>query len=200
MSEVFNISEKTKKSTSDDPSKVAVVGISYPAPAPLTTTYVAATKFKEIAPYISCLVGPEDFEEALASHYSQIYIQAPDGYYKHMKLSGGRHVRVKVDKLPTPKEANGKLVPEIKESLNFLPAGKIPYEYFEQIVHFFREVMRLKKADYEAHAWILWEKDKGYYISIPKQTVSKAAVHFSYDEAGLPPGAVIVCDIHSHFE
>ena len=48
----------------------------------------------------------------------------------------------------------------------------------------------------EAHAWILWEPEKGYYISVPKQTVGKASVSFTYDDEVLPPGAVIVVDIH----
>jgi hypothetical protein len=80
--------------------------------------------------------------------------------------------------------------------VNFLPAGKIPYSYFEQIVKFFRDVIELKKAQFEAHAWILWTAERGYFISIPKQTVSAAQVAFSYDD--LPEGAVIVVDIHSH--
>lgn len=151
---------------------------------------------QELIPYISCLVQPHEFEEALKTTYSEIYVAAQDGYYKHMKLRGGRHIRLKVDELPkTSKVAE---VKAIEEELNFLPAGKVPYEYLEQIVHFFKEVMRLKKADYEAHAWILWSKEKGYYISVPKQTVSKAAVQFSYDEDALPSDSIIVVDIHSH--
>lgn len=151
---------------------------------------------QELVPYVSCLVNPHEFDEALKSTYSEIFVAAPDGYYKHMKLRGGRHIRLKVDTLP--KTAKLPDLKDIGEELNFLPAGKVPYEYLEQIVHFFKEVMRLKKADYEAHAWVLWSKDKGYYISVPKQTVSKAAVQFSYDEEALPPDSIIVVDIHSH--
>lgn len=151
---------------------------------------------QELVPYISCLVNAHEFEEAIKSNYSEIYVAAADGYYKHMKLRGGRHIRLKVDSLP--KSSKIPESTEVEEELNFLPAGKVPYEYFEQIVHFFKEVMRLKKADYEAHAWILWSKDKGYYISVPKQTVSKASVMFSYDEDALPADSIVVVDIHSH--
>lgn len=152
----------------------------------------------ELQPFISCFVQPANFERAVNSHYSQIFVETASGYLKHMKLSNGRFVRMKVDKLPNvPIAATLKRV-EIKEELNFLPAGKIPAEFWGQIVEFFRQVMKLKRADYEAHAWILWEPEKGYYISVPKQTVSKASVSFSYDAEALPPGAVIVVDIHSH--
>jgi hypothetical protein len=84
----------------------------------------------------------------------------------------------------------------IGEELNFLPAGKIPYEFFEQIVEFFRQVSKKMKAEFEAHAWILWTRELGYFISVPKQSVSKASVKFTYDDESLPPGSVIVCDIH----
>jgi hypothetical protein len=144
---------------------------------------------------VSCLVNPHELEEALKGFYSEIYINTPEGYLKHVKLSQGRHVRVKVDKLPTV-VVPGVAAVKIDEELNFLPAGKIPYSYFEQIVHFFREVTRIKKTEFEAHAWILWTKERGYFISIPKQSVSKASVHFTYDDESLPPGSVIVVDLH----
>lgn len=161
-----------------------------------TPAQARVSTIRELIPYVACLVDPIDFDEALKSAYSTIYVMGEGGYHKHVKLSGGRFVRVKVDKLPNVK--NAPQLPTIKEELNFLPAGKIPNEYFEQIVLFFREVIRLKKANFEAHAWILWEKDKGYYISIPKQTVGSASVSFTYDHDALPPGAVIVVDLHSH--
>lgn len=175
---------------------MGTISITPSASTSYTHSTVSSTKFVELVPFIACRVQPEDFEDALNSMYSQIYVPTVDGYLKHMKLVGGRHVRIKVDNLPTVK--GKKAPPVIQESLNFLPAGKIPYEYFDQIVMFFREVVRLKKMEYEAHAWILWSKEKGYFISIPKQTVSKAAVSFAYDEDALPTGSVIVVDLHSH--
>lgn len=150
-----------------------------------------------IIPHFSCLVNPHEFEAALKEGYSEVFVNSVDSYYKHVKLSNGRHARIKVKSLP--------VIPGLKEeshiveeSLNFLPAGKIPYDYFEQLSSFFRQVMKLKKAEYEAHAWILWSKEKGYFISVPKQSVSKASVSFSYDDDSLPPGSVIVVDLHSH--
>lgn len=150
----------------------------------------------DIVPFVSCYVAPEHFEEAVKGYHSEIYTSTPDGkYLKHVKLSHGRHVRMKVEHLP-------KNAPEIAmqsgiaEELNFLPGGKIPYSFFEQIVAFFRKVIEIKKAEFEAHSYIMWSvTEKKYYIHIPKQVVSKAAVSFTYD---MPPGDIIVVDIHSH--
>jgi PRTRC genetic system protein A len=180
---------------------------STPAPAPdLKAVMLEAAQsmvsFKVLSPFASCLVEPHQLEEALASDYNEIYIYVNGTYFKHMKLSNGRYVQIKVSGLPDKYKDIGKELeartPIVKEHLNFLPAGKIPYAYWEQIVEFFRQVMKHKKADMEAHAWILWEEEKGYYISVPKQTVGKASVAFTYDADALPPGAVIVVDIHSH--
>ena len=153
---------------------------------------------KELIPFVSCICEPEEFEETIKGTMAEVYVPMPEGgYLKHVKLSGGRHVRIKVDKLPTNAAST---LPQVKveEEINFLPAGKIPYEFFEQIVEFFRQVSKKMKAEFEAHAWILWTKEKGYFISVPKQSVSKASVSFTYDDDSLPPGSVIVCDLHSH--
>lgn len=153
---------------------------------------------KELIPHVCCLCTAEEFEEVTKGTYAEIYIPlAEGGYLKHVKLVGGRHARIKVEKLP----ANTAIVADaitIEEELNFLPAGKIPYEYFEQIVEFFRQVSKKMKSEFEAHAWILWTKEKGYFISVPKQTVGKASVSFTYDDDSLPPGSIIVADWHSH--
>jgi len=154
---------------------------------------------RELIPHVCCLCTPEEFDEVVkANTHAEVYVQDGTGYLKHVKLSGGRHVRIKVDKLPAAAAAIIAPTVEVKEDLNFLPAGKIPYEFFEQIVEFFRQVSKKMKSDFEAHTWILWTPERGYFISVPKQSVSKASVSFTYDDESLPPGSVIVCDIHSH--
>lgn len=153
---------------------------------------------QELVKYVSCLCTEEEFSEALNSSFQEIYIKQPIGYLRHSKLGNGRFARVKVDKLPTGAMLPDAKAIEIEEELNFLPAGKIPYEYFEQIVEFFRQVSKKLKSEFEAHAWILWTKEKGYFISIPEQSVGKASVSFNYNDESLPPGSVIVCDLHSH--
>jgi PRTRC genetic system protein A len=153
---------------------------------------------KEVIPYFSCIATPDSMAEAIEK-YSEVYFQNPDGsVLKHVKLSGGRYVRLPVEIVPKIVKDNLPDMFKVVSELNFLPAGKIPHSYFEQIVQFFRDVIKLKKAQFEAHAWILWTPERGYFISIPKQTVSAAQVAFTYDKEALPEGAVIVVDIHSH--
>ena len=148
-----------------------------------------------LVPHVSCLCdSTKEFEEAIAI-YPEVYVRTSAGYLKHIRLRNGRFVRVKVSKLP----GKGVLDPiEIKEELNFLPDGKIPFSYFEQIVQFFRAVLEVRKISLEAHAWILWSKETGYYISVPPQTVGGASVSFTYTQEALPDGHIIVVDMHSH--
>jgi PRTRC genetic system protein A len=148
----------------------------------------------EITPFVSCVVTPDAFESALTGSYVDIYVPNGKGYLRHVKLSNDRSIRLQVDSLP--KEAKIPQSQILKEEINFLPAGKIPFSLFEQIVELFRKVMQIKKADFEAHAWILWNAEAGYHISVPPQVVSKASVTFNYE--ALKPGDVIVVDLHSH--
>jgi hypothetical protein len=150
---------------------------------------------QELVPFVSCLCSEGEFNEVVKGSHAEIYVPVKDGYLKHVKLSGGRSVRIKVDKLP-PGVTLAEPPVIVAEEVNFLPAGKIPYEFFEQIVEFFRQVSKKMKTEIEAHAWILWTQEKGYFISVPKQSVSKTSVLFTYDDDSLPLGSVIVCDIH----
>lgn len=152
---------------------------------------------QELLPHVSCMCQADELEEVLKSTYAEVYVPTADGkFMKHVKLPHNRHVRLKVSSLPLG--ANYTPTSQLDEEVNFLPAGKIPYLMFEQIVELFRQVMKKMKQDFEAHAWILWSSEKGYFISVPKQTVSKASVSFDYDDTSLPPGSVIVVDLHSH--
>lgn len=150
-----------------------------------------------LIPHVCCLATHNEFEEAVKA-YSEVYVPVEGGYLRHVKLRGGRHVRLKVRSLPKFKGVEIAAPPELKEELNFLPAGKIPMDFLRQIVTFFKEVMVLKRAEMEAHCWILWSPDKGYHISIPRQIVSKGSVEFSYNKEDLPDDCIIVVDLHSH--
>lgn len=144
-----------------------------------------------LAPHISCIVLPNEFQDAVDQGYNEIYVMTSSGILKHHKLRGqNRHVRLKVDKIPGYTEAT------INQEVNFLPNGKIPIALFDQIVAFFKQVMAVKKSELEAMAWICWNQEQGYHIVIPNQTVSKASA--SYDWSSLPAGTTIVADIHSH--
>lgn len=144
-----------------------------------------------LAEYISCVVLPTELQTAIDAGYNEIYVMTSGGILKHHKLRGSnRHVRLKVDSIPGYTEQS------IQQEINFLPAGRIPVNLFDQIVAFFKQVMAVKKAELEAMAWICHNEELGYHIIIPDQRVSKASA--SYDWSSLPVGTSIVCDIHSH--
>lgn len=145
-----------------------------------------------ISQHISCVALPGELPAAIEAGYNEIYIMTSGGIIKHHKLRGqNRFVRLKVEKLP----ANYKETP-VSQNINFLPAGKIPIQLFDQVVSFFKQVMEVKKAELEAMIWVCWSQDEGYHLIVPEQRVSKASA--SYDWASLPAGKTIVCDIHSH--
>ena len=150
----------------------------------------------ELIPHVRCISSYPDIEAAIEK-YPETYIATPEGtYFKHVKLPQGRHVRLKVAKLPEIKIEKDNPRSVVVEEINFLPAGKIPSYMFDQIVEFFRQVIYIKKASFEAHAWILWNQEKGYYISVPPQRVGGASVNFEYTKGALPEGDVIVVDLH----
>lgn len=143
-----------------------------------------------ITPHISCVVAESELQEALDQKYGEIYVLSGNGIFKHMRLKGNRHVRFKVDAIPNYKSA-------LTEEMNFLPAGKIPYAMFEQLIDFFKSVMQVKKLDLEAMAHILWSPEEGYHIAVPNQTIGKASVNYDW-EGYMKPNDIIVLDIHSH--
>jgi hypothetical protein len=153
---------------------------------------------QEIVPYISCLCSEDEFPEVVQGNHADIYIKTSEGVLLHKKLVGDRHVRLKVRHIPKKVAECLGVEEKITEELNFLPNGKIPISFLHQIVRFFKEVMKVKASDYEAHAFILWSQERGYFISVPKQSVTKASVTFTYDKDAIPDGSVIVVDIHSH--
>lgn len=150
-----------------------------------------------LLPGLSCVVSPDEIETALGEGFSKVYVLQADGSIMlHHKLQGeNRFVRLKVDKIPGFQGEIPK-VELMKEVVNFLPAGKIPYVLFEQILSFFRKVSAIHKRNLEAMAWIMWSPERGYFIHIPDQQVSGASA--SYDWSDVPAGAAIVVDIHSH--
>ena len=151
-----------------------------------------------IAPHLSCLVDmkltdedPDEMQEAINQGFSEIYMFTPKGIIKHHKLRGeNRFIQVKVDGIPGMKPA------EINEVIQFLPAGKVPYELLDQVEAFFRKVMEVKKSNLEAMIFILWNAEQGYHLFVPDQQVSGASVRYDWD--GIPEGSSIVVDIHSH--
>lgn len=153
-----------------------------------------------IAPFMSCVVNApigdnienSEFDQAVAQGYSEIYMVGPSGIVKYHKLRGeNRYVTVKVDKIP------GVKIHEIGEDFSsFLPAGPVPHELLQQVEAFFRQVMAVHNDALEAMIWILYNPERGYFLHVPDQRISKAAVSYNWD--GVPAGSSIVVDIHSH--
>jgi hypothetical protein len=143
-----------------------------------------------LVPHVSCICAPSEVDAALAEGYRELYILSTSGIFKHHQFRGeNRFIRFKVDSIP------GRAKPvEVKEELNFLPAGKVPFELYKQIEAFFREVSRLKSSQLEAMIFILWNPERGYHLFVPTQSVGAASVRF--DPTELPSGSIIVIDVH----
>ncbi len=147
---------------------------------------------KPLVPHITCVCSAEELPDALAAGYNEIYIITSDGIFKRHQLRGeNRFVQIKVAAIP------GYVETKVSEQWNFLPDGKIPYAIYEQVEEFFRQVIKTHgNAPLEAMIFVLWNKEQGYHLWVPKQTVAAASV--SFDQSTLPPGSNIVVNIHSH--
>lgn len=141
-----------------------------------------------IVPHISCICNEEDFEN-VKGQFSEIYIYTVSGILKFVKLKYDRYICLKVTEIPGQTS-------NLREALNFLPAGKVPYIIFQQIVAFFKKVIEVKKSSVEAHVHILWNPTAGYHLSVPNQRVSAASV--TYDFSHIGKDDIIVADFHSH--
>lgn len=157
-----------------------------------------------IIPFVKCLVSEEEYLQSdikESPFYQEIYVETQTGFLKHLKLSGGRSVCAPISYHDLPKDVSkvieSRQIEKGDASVNFLPSGKVPSYFMDQIIEFFREVSKQGHAELEAHAWIMWNQEKGYYIYVPEQVVSKAAVKFEYGDA-VSPGNIFVVDIHSH--
>lgn len=158
---------------------------------------------REICPQLSCECTEEEFKNGEADAYQTAYVLGSDGkLWKRAKLQGKpeNHFMFEVNEIP----GRAKTSSELKTSLSFLPAGKVPFILFQQIEAFFKKVMvdlgQTNVSNHatmlEAMAHILWNEEKGYFISIPTQKVSAASV--SYENDNIEPGDMVVVDIHSH--
>lgn len=144
-----------------------------------------------LVPGVSCLCSPNELERAKTEGFKQIYMMTVNGMFKHHILRGdNRFICTQVKEIP------GYTIPEVKPEIRFLPAGRIDMELWKQIVAFFKQVMVVKNSDVEAMIWILWSQAQGYFLHVPKQTISKASVRYEWDD--VPDGASIIVDIHSH--
>ena len=173
----------------------------------------------EIKPFVEALVTEEEFLTGQFNNYMFLNILGTNGdLYRFNSLSANRHLLRKVASTPMKM---GAAVTKLRESKQFLPNGqKIPMEMLDQIVAFFKAVMRGNNlgasasavgtetvtprvstpsynGDYEAMIHVVWNKNDGAYrLAVPRQRVSKGSV--SYDRDHLLEGDEIILDIHSH--
>lgn len=90
---------------------------------------------------------------------------------------------------------------ELPEAFFELTYGKLPNSILEQIIAFFRDIMK-RHNDAEAFIQVYWDKQENkYIINVPKQRISKASVHYDALEnlnAKEPDRYVFVYECHSH--
>lgn len=160
-----------------------------------------------VNPMTSAVVHEKDYLLGVGKGLMNLCIVGVDGaMYYRKSFSHGRHITAKLGQ-PFAKPTG--VVSKIVEGVQFLPHGiPVPTELLHQIIAFFRKVMKdkIKNAtgtgvgshgSYEAMAHILWnDAEKSYRIAIPKQSVSQAAVSYTFDH--ILPGEEIIVDIHSH--
>jgi len=156
----------------------------------------------EFLPFVSASCLPHQVDALKAAGYVDLYILNTDGkIYRRLYLSHGREITLEVKSLPpVPGGVAGAAAPApvvVKEDLSkFLPGGRIPLAMFRQIQGFFKQVCETHGQALEAHCYIMYSTENGYYIHVPEQTVSGGTVEFSYQ--GLNADDCIVVDIHSH--
>lgn len=161
------------------------------------------TGILELSPFMSALITEEAFfAGGDVLHNPEVYVLANDGViYQYHQFSLGRSAMMEVAKTPI-RTAGGKSL--LKSYLKPLVNDKkIPVTMLEDIVEFFKEVMKLTgtsgvgHGDYEAMAHIVWNKtSESYRVAIPKQKVSKAAVTYTWDH--VKEDEEVILDIHSH--
>lgn len=148
---------------------------------------------------IEAIISEDDYLAGVRAPIT--HVLGKDGViYDYFNLSGGRECLVKVGETGVKSG-----VSQLKETLNLLPNGKIPYRHLQDIVQFFREVMgrsgskAFSHGDYEAMAHIIWSPElNAYRVAIPTQRVSKASVSYDWDHIDESKGEYIALDIHSH--
>lgn len=135
------------------------------------------------------------FDLAVEQNFQEIYEVGPKGLMVHHRLRPGkdgkpRYVRLKAQGIP------GLANPAVQAdpAIDFLPEGRVPHRLFKQVIAFFKAVSQKHKSDLEAMIWVMWNKDEGYFLHVPDQQISKAAVR--YDWSSVPANSSIIVDIH----
>ncbi len=161
------------------------------------------TGILELSPFMSTLITEAAFfagGDVLQN--PEVYILANDGViYQYHQFSLGRSAMMEVAKTPIRTEGGKSLLKPYLKPL--VGDRKIPVQFLEDIVEFFKQVMKMTgtsgtgHGNYEAMAHIVWNRTtESYRVAIPKQKVSKAAVTYDWDH--VKADEEVILDIHSH--
>lgn len=127
-------------------------------------------------------------EDALKSDKPNRYVMAKNGVVEVRSNRIGTFI-AKTTEVPGAEE--------LKESFRFNLPNKVPYDFFLQILSFFRAVND-EFGGAEAALQVFWNEDKQeYFIHCPEQEVSGATVNFKRDPE-LEAEHLLILDIHSH--
>lgn len=158
---------------------------------------------KVVKPFLTAIVSKTEYDQGIGQEFPNLFMVTEDfSIFKRTKLAEGGSCLLRVPELPKVESTEG----TVDEKIDFLPGGRIPFDYLTQIIAFFKKVMEVNFGgsnsgagqDCEAMAHILWNKEeKKYEIGIPTQRVSKASVSYEFDHIDQEKHVVIV-DIHSH--
>lgn len=157
----------------------------------------------DLVPFMSALLTEDAFfagGDVLQN--PEVYVLGNDGaLYQFHQFSMGRSAMTKISDTPIRTNGGKSLLKPYMKPL--VEDKKIPLEMLNDIVEFFRQVMKMTTSsgfghgDYEAMAHIVWNKTKKEYrVAIPKQKVAKASVTYNWDHVAADEEVIL--DIHSH--
>lgn len=157
----------------------------------------------DLSPYMSSLITEAAFMNGGdVLQNPEVYVLGNDGkLYQYHQFSLGRSAMTKIADTPIRYDGGKSLLkPYLKPLVN---DKKIPLEMLDNIVEFFKRVMKMTgttgvgHGDYEAMAHIVWNRTtESYRVAIPRQKVSKAAVTYNWDH--VKEDEEVIFDIHSH--
>lgn len=134
----------------------------------------------------------KSIEEAIASKKPVAYVMDDEGSVYQVRNTANGTFVAKAKKVPGAKKIEEGFIrnPEM---------GLIPFEFFLQIVSFFRDVCA-EFADDESMLQVYFDKiKKEYFLVCPEQTTTKTHITFLHDKAlQNNENMVYVMDIHSH--
>ena len=119
------------------------------------------------------------------------YVVAHNGVFEIRKNELGSFIR-KVDKIPR--------LDSLEEGV-YLNIPKIPFEYFNKMVSWFKEIYKLDKT--ESTIFLFYHKEKGFKLWVPRQENGSASSNYKREDDKeynklISEGYILVMIAHSH--